>query len=119
MSVEKHHGQTPGHRHGQRQGQECPAGHRHRHGQDSAEGNDRTLPLSSADEDRSYRVVEISGGHDVQMRLASLGLLPGKRIHVVQRRGHGPVMITVHAGKLALGRGISHHLHVSPIAEAS
>lgn len=120
MSTEHHdehsHGCGRGHKHGHEGDHTCGHSHSHAH---HGTGDDHSLPLSHADEDRSYRVVGVSGGHEVQMRLASLGLLPGKRIHVVQRRGHGPVMILVHAGKLALGRGISHHLHITPIAEAS
>jgi len=50
----------------------------------------------------------------VQSRLASLGILPGQRIRVLSSGRLGPVMISVHNGKLALGRGVSHKLMVSP-----
>jgi len=59
-------------------------------------------------------VVGVTGGCEVQSRLASLGILPGQRIRVLSSGRLGPVMISVHNGKLALGRGVSHKLMVSP-----
>jgi Fe2+ transport system protein FeoA len=62
-----------------------------------------------------YRVVGVSGGGEVQLRLASLGILPGQKIRIVQPSDFGPVMIAVKGSKLALGRGVSHKIMVRPV----
>jgi Fe2+ transport system protein FeoA len=66
------------------------------------------------------KIVGISGGVEVQTRLASMGILPGQDIQVVQAGGTGPVLAIVKGAKVALGHGVSHKILVRPqIANSS
>ena len=63
--------------------------------------------LAKARRGYEYKVVRISGGVAVQVRLASLGILPGQCLRVMQPSFFGPVMIAIKGSKLALGQGVS------------
>lgn len=43
-----------------------------------------------------------------------MGILPGQTVKVLKANPAGPTMITVRTGKLALGRGISRRLLLTP-----
>jgi len=73
------------------------------------------IALSKARQGLQYRVVRITGGTGVQHRLASLGVLPGQSITIMQPGGFGPVMIAVKGSKIALGHGITHKVLVQPV----
>jgi ferrous iron transport protein A len=47
----------------------------------------------------------ISGGRELALRLAALGLTVGARIEVLQNPVHGPLLVQVRDTRLALGRG--------------
>ncbi len=68
--------------------------------------------LSDGQVDREYKVVSIAGGCGVQMRLASLGILPGQRLRLVKASKTGPAMISLKGSKIALGRGIANKVIV-------
>jgi len=74
------------------------------------------ISLTKGRQGQHYKVVSIAGGGDVQTRLASLGILPGQKIRMVQPSNFGPVMITVKGSKLALGRGVGFKIMVQPIS---
>lgn len=73
-----------------------------------------SVSLAQAQQGRQYKIVTISGGCEMQTRLASLGILPGQAIEVVQPSGMGPVLAFVKGSKVALGRGVSHKILVRP-----
>jgi ferrous iron transport protein A len=74
----------------------------------SPEASDKSIiTLAKARQGYEYKVVRISGGCDVQVRLASLGILPGQSLRVMQPSLFGPVMIAIKGSKLALGNGVS------------
>jgi len=50
-------------------------------------------------------------------RLIALGLAPGAEVRMLQKRGHGPVMVEVHGARLALGWGQASRVGVEPIGE--
>ncbi len=74
-----------------------------------------TMTLVKARRGRRYKIVCISGGCEVQTRLASLGILPGQDIQVVRPGDMGPVLALVKGSKVALGRGVSHKIFVRPL----
>jgi ferrous iron transport protein A len=73
------------------------------------------ITLAKARQGMQYEVVRIDGGGNVRTRLASLGVLPGQNITVMQPGGFGPVMIAVKGSKLALGGGVTKKVLVRPI----
>lgn len=61
------------------------------------------------------RVSGIDGGHEVRSRLATMGLLPGVILSVLQRGPlGGPVLIEVDGTRIALGRGVARKVLVEP-----
>jgi Fe2+ transport system protein FeoA len=78
-----------------------------------------SLSLAQAKQGRQYKVVYITGGCEMQTRLASLGILPGQAIEIVQPSGMGPVLALVKGAKVALGHGVSHKILVRPELAAS
>lgn len=75
------------------------------------------IPLAAATTGQQVRLVNIKGGHRLRSRLAGMGLLPGMMIRVVRNAGGGPIVVLVHNTRLALGRGMVHHLVVAPLAD--
>lgn len=53
------------------------------------------------------RILGISGGREMQSRLASLGLLPGVRVEVLSAAANGPLLLLVRQARVALGRGMA------------
>lgn len=74
----------------------------------------RPTTLAQAENGRTYRVVGVDGGCHVRTRLAGMGILPGQTVKVLKANPAGPTMIIVRTGKLALGRGISRRLLLTP-----
>lgn len=64
------------------------------------------ISLAKARQGLIYKVIKISGSGEDQTRLASLGVLPGQSLQVMQPGGFGPVMIAIKGSKLALGQGV-------------
>lgn len=75
-------------------------------GPEAVDRNKNIICLAKARQGYEYKVIRISGGEEVQTRLASLGILPGQRLKVMQPGWFGPVMIAVKGSKLALGDGV-------------
>jgi ferrous iron transport protein A len=76
-------------------------------------GND-TISLTKAKSGHRYKIIGINGGGEVQTRLASLGIIPGQCIRVLQPGRFGPAMVAVKGAKLALGRGVSAKILIRP-----
>ncbi|OFV83361.1 MAG: hypothetical protein A2W26_12545 [Acidobacteria bacterium RBG_16_64_8] len=50
-------------------------------------------------------------------RLIALGLTPGVEVHVLQNRGHGPLIVEVRGARVALGRGQAERVDVEPASQ--
>lgn len=70
-------------------------------------GAPAVFPLTEAPLGVPLRVKAIMGGCQAQARLASLGILPGEEVTVLQRSNSGPLLLEVKGARVALGRGIS------------
>ena len=73
-------------------------------------------PLSLAPAGERMTIVDVRAGRRLRHRLSHMGLVPGTMVEVVQRLGHGPVILAVGDTRLALGRGASHKVLVEPAA---
>lgn len=67
------------------------------------------FPLSHFTSGQDARVSRIEGGVGLTQRLAALGIVPGRDLHIL-RRGHGPMIVRVGHSRLLLGRGMTHHI---------
>jgi ferrous iron transport protein A len=72
-------------------------------------------PLSLAPAGTPVTIMDVRGGQHLRRRLADLGLTPGTVVKVVQAVGHGPLILALGDGRLALGRGASHKILVAPL----
>jgi len=69
-----------------------------------------TLAMASPGEE--VRLIAIHGGRRMRKRLADLGLNIGMTVRILQRNGHGPLLLAVKDSRLALGRGMAHKIRV-------
>lgn len=70
------------------------------------------MPLTMVSPGEDVRLSAIRGGRRMRKRLADLGLNLGMTVRVVQRDGHGPLILGVKDTRLALGRGMAHKIMV-------
>jgi len=72
------------------------------------------MPLTLAHPGENLKLVALHGGQNVRKRLADLGLTLDMPLRVVQGNGngHGPLIIAVKDTRLAIGRGMAHHIMV-------
>ena len=60
------------------------------------------------------RVVSVRGFRRHRRRLADLGLNIGMTIRVISPNRHGPLVLEIKDSRLAIGRGMAHHIFVEP-----
>lgn len=78
------------------------------------------MPLSMASQGQTVTVTQVNGSQVLRQRLLDLGLNLGARIHVIKNEMHGPLILAVKEdGRLALGRGMTHHVLVTPTSAAA
>lgn len=63
------------------------------------------VPLSTLKAGETGLVKELHGGHWIVSRLAALGFTLDAEVRMVQNYSHGPLIVTVHDTRIALGRG--------------
>lgn len=77
------------------------------HNEEINPGASMAVPLTEAPLGIPLRVKAITGGFQAKARLASMGILPGEEVTVLQRSNSGPLLLEVKGTRVALGRGIS------------
>jgi Fe2+ transport system protein FeoA len=76
------------------------------------------MPLSMVNRGEAVIVRQVNGCKTVRQRLIDLGLNPGAQIHVLKNEVSGPMILAVKGdGRLALGRGMTHHILVTAVAQ--
>lgn len=73
------------------------------------------MPLAMVSEGEVVRLIALRGGRRMNRRLADLGLTIGMTLRVVRRIHRGPMILDVKDSRLAIGRGMAHHLMVEVI----
>jgi len=71
-------------------------------------------PLALAPTNLPMTVVAVNGGSGLRQRLTDMGIIAGTQIVLVNSRTTGPVIVDVKGSRLALGRGVAHHILVDP-----
>jgi len=72
------------------------------------------LPLSMVKSGEKVVIKSIIGGKSVKLRLTEMGIKPGISLEVINNNGPGRIIIGIGNTRLALGRGISQKIMVSP-----
>ena len=73
------------------------------------------MPLAMAQPGETLTLKALRGGHRMRKRLADLGLTLGMPVRLVQRNGQGSLIVAVKDTRLAIGRGMAHHIMVEPL----
>ena len=71
------------------------------------------MPLVIVQAGRRVRLVSVEAGHELQGRLAAMGLVPGVEIEVLGNSHHGPFLIAVKGSRIMLGRGMAQKIVVA------
>ena len=70
------------------------------------------MRLSEVKNGQKVKLGQVLAGHGLNHRLASMGLIPGTELTVINNRHPGPFVISVKNSRLILGRGIAHKITV-------
>lgn len=82
-----------------------------------ARAHEASVQLGSLKSGQSGVVQKVVGGRAVALRLASLGILPGRKVRVL--KNWGPLIVRIQDNRLALGRGAAQHVMVVPQRHAN
>jgi ferrous iron transport protein A len=69
--------------------------------------------LAHTKQGKKYKIENINGGHCLNSRLNSMGIVPGDIVKVIHQGYGGPMTLAVKGVRIALGRGIAHKIEVS------
>lgn len=75
------------------------------------------MRLSVGNKGNDYIVQEVELERAVEMRLEALGMTTGTKIHLVNRKRNGSMVIQVRGTRLALGSGITKNIYVNYLPE--
>jgi ferrous iron transport protein A len=82
----------------------------------STQSQPTAVPLSLVARGETVIIQQINGGGRLRQQLFDLGLNQGAHVRVVQNEMPGPMILAVKEdGRLALGRGMTHHILVTPV----
>ena len=70
------------------------------------------MPLSMVNTGRRVRLMAVRAGHDLAVRLAAMGLVPGVELEVIRNNYRGPFIVLVKDTRLILGRGVASKIEV-------
>ena len=73
------------------------------------------ISLVNAEINRRYKIEKMQGGSVFNMRLLSMGFIPGENITVINKFGNGPVTVNVKGNKIGLGRGAASKILISEL----
>ena len=79
-----------------------------------------SFPLSLVPPGETVVLAGMHGGRRMRCRVADLGLNVGQTVRVMKNDFHGPLILAVkHDARLAIGRGLAHHIRVQHDALAT
>ncbi len=64
------------------------------------------IPLTMLKEGDEGTVIDIIGGRGAISKLLALGIVPGKKVKVLGKRG-GAILISINGSKFVIGRGLA------------
>jgi Fe2+ transport system protein FeoA len=76
---------------------------------------DKLIFLFNAEIKRKYKIEKMHGSSVFNMKLLSLGFIPGEDITVVNKFGNGPITVNVKGNKIGLGRGAASKILISEV----
>jgi len=73
---------------------------------------DQLRPLSMVKQGQTVKVARIAAGRGLNIRLASMGILPNVQLTVIRNSQAGPFVISIKNSRMMLGRGVAHKIMV-------
>jgi ferrous iron transport protein A len=74
--------------------------------------------LSEAVNGERVKLLDIHGGCGIQARLASMGLIPGMEVQVINNIEGGPMILCANEGRIMLGNNVAKKIKVFPLEAA-
>ncbi len=63
-------------------------------------------PINSFQEGDQIVIIAIEGGHVMQARLASMGIMPDCTVKIIKKTKRGPMILESKGAHIAIGRGM-------------
>jgi Fur family ferric uptake transcriptional regulator len=76
----------------------------------------KLMPLVNAKQGERLEIKDFTGGSDAYMRLLSMGIRMGDKIHVISNLGKGQLVVAADYNRYVLGRGLAKKLLVEPLS---
>ena len=76
----------------------------------------KLMPLVNAKQGERLEIKDFIGGSDAHMRLLSMGIRMGDKIHVISNLGKGQMVVAADYNRYVLGRGLAKKILVEPIS---
>jgi len=73
------------------------------------------MPLTELQPNQIAQVVQLNGGRRFQARLASMGLLAGSQIEVIQTSLYGAILIAVGTTRLGIGQNMAKRIMIKTL----
>ena len=65
------------------------------------------MVLSMIDPETEVTLIDIAGGKGIRSKLYSMGLVPGVTLRVLNRNGHGPLIVGLKDSRLVIGHNMA------------
>ena len=72
------------------------------------------MMLSMIQDGEQVEIIYLRGGHRIRQRLEAMGFVPGVSIQMVTNQMGGPAIVKIKGTRVAVGRGMLHHILVQP-----
>ena len=72
----------------------------------------KPFPLSMAVQGETIVIAEIRGGHNLLERLLAMGIGCADKVEVIQRHGHGGIVVSKNGSRYILGGGMAQKIYV-------
>jgi Fe2+ transport system protein FeoA len=73
---------------------------------------EEAMLLSRVEKGQRVRLLGVNAGHGLRERLASLGLIPGVEVEVLNNSYKAPVIVALNGNRIMLGRGMAQKIAV-------
>jgi len=70
------------------------------------------MPLTMVRPGQKVKLLAVDAGRGLKNRLASMGLVPGVELVVMNSAFAGPLVVSVKDSRIMLGRGLAHKIMV-------
>lgn len=73
------------------------------------------MTLQDAVKGKTYRIMQIEGGCNLNCRLCAVGMVPNETFKVLNHVRGGPTTVLIKGTRLAIGRGMSHKIIIKEV----